>query len=91
MHSDEFHVDKKIEIIPNERLGPVKLSVEDNVFPKVDNIDPIVDNPILSNIETELPVVKDDMFDESIESIRRKVDKIWASREQVKMNSKVDL
>jgi len=48
----------------------------------VENIDPIVDKPILSNIEKKLPVEKDDMFDESIESIRRKVDKIFISREQ---------
>jgi len=94
MHSDDshdFHVDEKIENILQERLGSVKLSVEDSVFPKVENIDPIVDNPILSNIEKKLPVEKDDMFDESIESIRRKVDEIWASREQEKMNFKVDL
>ena len=84
-HSDDshyFHVNEKIEIIPHERLGSVKLSVEDSVFPRVENIDPIVDNPILSNIEKKLPVEKDDMFYESIESIRRKVDKIWASRER---------
>jgi len=85
MHSDDshgFYVDEKIEIIPQERLGSVKLSVEDSVFPRVENINPIVDNPILSNIEKKLPVEKDDMFDESIESIRRKVDEIWASRER---------
>ena len=93
-HSDDshdFYVDEKIEIIPQEILVSVKLSDEDSVFPMVENIDPIVDNPILSNIEKKLPVEKDDMFDKSIESIRRKVDKIWASREQEKMNSKVDL
>jgi len=39
MHSDDshdFHVDEKIEIIPQEKLGSVKLSVEDSVFPRVD-------------------------------------------------------
>ena len=94
MHSDDshdFYVDEKIEIIPQERLGSVKLSVEDSVFPRVENIDPIVDNPILSNIEKKLPVEKDDMFYESIESIRRKIDQILTSREQEYMNFRVEI
>ena len=69
------------ESILQERPGSVKLSVKDSVFPNVGNFDPIVNNPILSNIEKKLPVEKDDMFDESIESIRIKVDEILASRE----------
>ena len=69
------------ESILQERPGSVKLSAEDSVFPKVGNIDPIVNNPILSNIENKLPVEKDDVFNESIDNIRRKVDEILTSKE----------
>jgi PKD repeat protein len=83
-YSHEFHTDEKMERIATNGLRPDESSIEikDSVFSSIRDIELMVDNLILSNIKEKFSIEENDMFDASIDIIRKNIDNMSSKKQE---------